>query len=133
MAYPAEANQHSVRMACPAYLGELRMAFAVAARADVRVSLLAGGQRSSLEVACLLDLSSYQLAASFMCERKLSVPGNGKGGRPGPPAGNPPGIGPIMPPCCSMGFCPACPASAYDDVMESITLCAFSWPISARD
>lgn len=37
-----------------------------------------------------------------------------------------------MPPCCSIGFCAACPASAYDDVIESMTLCAFSCPISAQ-
>ena len=31
-----------------------------------------------------------------------------------------------------MGFAPACPSATYDDVMESMTDCAFSWPISAR-
>lgn len=45
-------------------------------------------------------------------------PGNPGGGGKAPPA-----------PACSIGF--ACPSAAYEEVIESITDCAFSCPISA--
>ena len=56
---------------------------------------------------------------------------NGGGGIPDIPEkpGSGGGKAPA-PTCCNMGF--ACPASAYDDVMESMTDCAFSCPISDR-
>jgi len=57
------------------------------------------------------------------------MPPRPKGGNPGGgPPGNPPGFGPRFG-VCSMGFEDAWPASAYEEVMESMTLCAFSWPI----
>jgi hypothetical protein len=46
-------------------------------------------------------------------------PGNGNGGSPGAPMG-----------FCSIRFGLACPSAAYEFVIESMTLCAFSWPIS---
>ena len=66
-----------------------------------------------------------------------NVPGKGKGGRPPgpppkPPPGIPPGIGPSMFPAASIGFDAAWPASAYEDVIESMTDCAFSCPISVH-
>ena len=56
------------------------------------------------------------------------VPGNPNGG-----GGNPcPGIG-GGPPCgASIGFAPACPSAAYEFVIESMTDCAFSCPISGE-
>ena len=50
------------------------------------------------------------------------IPGNPKGGG---------GNGCPGPGCCpSMGFAPAWPSAAYEDVMESMTDWAFSCPIS---
>lgn len=79
--------------------------------------------------------------------------GKGKGGAPAAPGGGgkPPGImpkpgmgggGKLMGPrpgatppgvfCGSMGFAWAWPSAAYEEVMESMTDWAFSWPISVR-
>jgi hypothetical protein len=56
-----------------------------------------------------------------------SIPGKpkGGGGNGGPPMG-----APTPPWGASMGLAPACPSAAYEEVMESITDWAFSWPIS---
>lgn len=53
------------------------------------------------------------------------IPGkpNG-GGNPGPPIGPPPWF--------NIGFEPAWPSAAYEDVIESMTDWAFSWPISTE-
>lgn len=65
------------------------------------------------------------------------MPSGGGGMPPGKPNGgggippNPPA--PIGPLPCSIGFAPACPASAYEFVIESMTDCAFSCPISIPD
>jgi hypothetical protein len=67
--------------------------------------------------------------------------GNGNGGAPGAPGGGKgmplgPGMGPrpgAIPPgwfCGSMGLAWAWPSAAYEEVMESMTDWAFSWPIS---
>ena len=73
--------------------------------------------------------------------------GKGNGGIPRPPAGGgngiPPGGGampggkpkgmaatPAWVPPGNMGFALACPSAAYEEVMLSITDCAFSCPIS---
>ena len=57
-----------------------------------------------------------------------NLPGKPKGG-----GGKPwPGIGGGGPCGASMGFDPACPSAAYEFVIESMTDCAFSWPISVH-
>lgn len=55
-----------------------------------------------------------------------AAPGKPKGG--GGIPGKPGGGGPNPAACCSIGF--ACPSAAYEEVIESMTDCAFSWPIS---
>lgn len=54
----------------------------------------------------------------------------GRGEVPGTPNGGGGGNDPGAPGCCSSGF--ACPSAAYEDVIESITDCAFSCPISVH-
>lgn len=56
----------------------------------------------------------------YVMGMRVNIPGTPNGGG----GGNDPGA----PGCCSNGF--ACPSAAYEDVIESITDCAFSWPIS---
>jgi hypothetical protein len=74
--------------------------------------------------------------------------GNGNGGIPRPagiggapgapngggmPGGKPKGMAatPAWVPPGNIGFALACPSAAYDEVILSMTDCAFSWPISA--
>lgn len=61
----------------------------------------------------------FILARPAACNSQRPIPG-----KPGKGGGNPPGPGG----CCSIGF--AWPSAAYELVIESITDCAFSWPIS---
>lgn len=57
--------------------------------------------------------------------RREILPGKPKGGgNPGPPIGPPPWF--------NIGFEPAWPSAAYEDVIESMTDWAFSWPISTE-
>ena len=59
------------------------------------------------------------LALPTSRNQPCAIPGNpGGGGGKAPPA-----------PACNIGL--ACPSAAYDEVIESITDCAFSCPISA--
>jgi hypothetical protein len=48
----------------------------------------------------------------------------GNGGKGIPPAKEPAAAIGIF--CGNIGFAPACPSAAYDDVIESMTDCAFS-------
>jgi len=66
---------------------------------------------------------------------KGGAPGGGKGMPPGPMPGMGPSPGAIPPGwfCGSMGLAWAWPSAAYEDVMESMTDWAFSWPISRRE
>jgi hypothetical protein len=65
----------------------------------------------------------------------MPPPGIGNGGG-GTPPGNANGGGGIM--GCPPGFWPSigldadCPSAAYEEVMESMTDWAFSWPISVE-
>lgn len=55
-------------------------------------------------------------------------PGAANGG--GIPGGRPKAAAPLWVPPGSIGFALAWPSAAYEDVIESMTDCAFSWPIS---
>lgn len=90
---------------------------------------LQGGEYQMVEAAfdlVVLDLSAH-LSLSLSQPRFLDVEGGG--GVPGTPKGGG-GNDPGAPGCCSNGF--ACPSAAYEDVIESITDCAFSCPISVH-
>lgn len=68
----------------------------------------------------LVSVVLASTASLFSAEGVHVPPGKGNGG------GKPwPGWF-----CGNMGLLWACPSAAYDDVMESMTDCAFSWPIS---
>lgn len=67
--------------------------------------------------ACQAILPSVS-ARSNRCQDRV-LPGNPGGGGKAPAA-----------PACNMGF--ACPSAAYEDVIESMTDCAFSCPISVK-
>jgi hypothetical protein len=56
MASPAEASQRVAGKACRAYPAEVGMTSVVVAKEDVRADLLVADRRSSLEVACQVDL-----------------------------------------------------------------------------
>lgn len=75
------------------------------------------------ELLVVLKAHLHQLPYVYRLENPVrSLPGNPNGGGIGPP-------GPAG--CANIGFELACPSAAYEFVIESITDCAFSWPISA--
>lgn len=71
-------------------------------------------------ISMVLSQSIHFCCMSVRVYEVVNVPGIPNGG-----GGNDPGA----PGCCSNGL--ACPSAAYELVIESITDCAFSCPISA--